>query len=226
MSRTTLISIVTLVMLLAAPALADRRAAQLARKLADDAAHLSRSADRSSDRRIRRAFAAGAAELADDLARLASRTRKDAPYARLAKDAGELSRDADELAELADEAEHRRERRRLRDRAAQLEDRIADLQRDLEDLAEENRQRRDRREPAKPQPISNGAFAALVKALDAESFEDGKLSVVRSAVQGNHFLAGQIAIVMDQFSFSSGKVESAALMWTRVLDPQNSFVIY
>lgn len=231
MIRTFLISLSALMLLLGTAA-ADSRTADRMSKLAKDADALSRSADRSEDKEIRKKFADAAADLSDDLSDLARRARKDTSARKLAREAGKLAGDARQLVELADEATNRRERKALRGESERLERQLTDLTRNLEAEEADDEDRgdrdrgRDRKDPPKPQPMSAAAFNALVSAIDNESFESNKLGVVASAAQGNHFLTSQIATVMDLFSFSDGKVQSAVTMWQRVLDPQNSFVLY
>lgn len=229
MIRTFLLSLSALVLLFGTADADDRTAARMG-KLSKDADSLARSAERSEDREIRKKFADLAADLSDDLSDLARRARKDTSARKLAREASKLAGDARQLVELADEATNRRERKTLRGESERLERQLSDLTRDLEaeDADDDDRggRDRDRKEPPKPQPMSPDAFNALVNALDNESFESNKLGVVASAAQGNFFLTSQIAKVMDLFSFSDGKVQSAVTMWARVLDPQNSFVLY
>jgi hypothetical protein len=237
MIRTFVLSLSVLVLLLGSAA-ADRRTAERMTRLAKDADSLARSADRSEDKEIRQKFADLAGDLSDDLTDLARRARKDTSSRKLAREASKLVGDARQLVDLADEATNRRERKTFRGDAERLERKISDLSRDLEaadddddDRGDRDRDRgrdrdRDRKEPPKPQPMSPDAFNALVSAINNESFESNKLGVVSSAAQGNNFLTSQIATVMDLFSFSDGKVTSAVTMWARVLDPQNSFVLY
>lgn len=232
--RTLLLSLAAVLVLFGArPAFADARLADLARSSADQADDLARAAGRSEDRAIRKKLADRAADLSDDLSQLARRARKDTPAARIAQDAKDLARDAEDLVDLADEAEDRRERKTLREKAERLERKVAQLRRAAEDLAEDDdrprdRDRRKRRDepPPPPPPMAPDAFNSFVAAIKAEHFESNQLQVVATGVQSNFFTTNQIAAVMDIFSFGSGKVEAASRMWTRVLDPQNSFVLY
>ena len=227
MLRSILISFTALVALLVArPANADRRIAEVASSLAERADTLARGAERSDDRGVRRRFAPRAADLSDDLSSLARRARKDAAPGRIAKATLGLARDAAELVELADEADDRRERKALRAQATQLERGIVALRRAVEANADAGDRRREDRRPARPEPMAPAAFEALVKAIKSESFDSNKLRVVRDASQGNNFVISQITVVMDLFSFSSGKIDAAVAMWPRALDPQNSFMLY
>jgi len=230
MIRTILLSLCSLVLLLGTAA-ADRRVAARVSRLADDADALARSADRSDDKEIRRTFATSAADLSDDLAALARSARKDADTDRLARSADKLTRNAGKLVDIADEASDRRERKTFRAKAERLERQLSDLSRSLEAKAEDDagdgdRDRDRRPAPPKPTAMTAASFKAFVGAVSKESFDNSKIGVVSSAAQGNFFLASQVAAVMDQFTFGAGKIDAAATMWPRVLDPQNSFVLH
>jgi hypothetical protein len=71
-----------------------------------------------------------------------------------------------------------------------------------------------------------GRFADLLRALEAESFAKGKLRVVKQAARHDHFSVEQVRQVMRQFSFADGKVEAAAAMHRRLVDPENFFQAY
>lgn len=77
-----------------------------------------------------------------------------------------------------------------------------------------------------PAPMPPDRFEALVKALAAEAFSKGKLRVVRQAAAHNHFSVAQVKRVMRQFSFADGKVQAAAAMHPRLVDPENFFEAY
>jgi hypothetical protein len=67
-------------------------------------------------------------------------------------------------------------------------------------------------------------FAAGVEAVNAESFGDAKLDVVRT-VDG-FFTVDQLGQLVDLFSFSDEKVEVVAIVKPRLVDPQNAFKLY
>lgn len=75
-------------------------------------------------------------------------------------------------------------------------------------------------------PMPADRFEALIKALGAEAFSKGKLRVVRQAAAHNHFSVAQVTKVMRQFSFADGKVQAAAAMHPKLVDPENFFEAY
>jgi hypothetical protein len=76
-----------------------------------------------------------------------------------------------------------------------------------------------------PQPVyAMVDFAAVVEAVNAESFGDAKLDVVRTA--DGFFTVDQLGQLVDLFSFSDEKVEVVAIVKPRLVDPQNAFKLY
>ncbi|HEU0035201.1 MAG TPA: DUF4476 domain-containing protein [Kofleriaceae bacterium] len=192
-------------------------------RLSAASAQLAKAANASDARTVRRKLAPAASDLADDLANLARRTRRDTAYDALAKDSIAIGRDASALVDLADEADDKDERKALRAQATALDQGVAIVRKTLEALAA---RRDDSAAPAKPAPMKKETFDQLVGAIRAESFEDGKLGVVRHAVASSWFTAAQVATVMGLFSFDDNKVEAAATMWPKVVDRENSFVLF
>ncbi len=76
------------------------------------------------------------------------------------------------------------------------------------------------------QPMAAEAFDALIASLEAESFAKGKVRLVREAAAHHAFSVAQVKRVMTQFSFADGKVEAAALMHPKLIDPENFFQVY
>lgn len=67
-------------------------------------------------------------------------------------------------------------------------------------------------------------FPALVAAVNAESFGDAKLDVVRTAEGG--LTVDQLGQLVDLFSFSAEQVKVVELTHRRLVDPQNAFKLY
>ncbi len=100
---------------------------------------------------------------------------------------------------------------------------------DRDDRRERRHHRRDRHHdhrPPAPQPMDSAQFGALLEAIDAEGFEDGKLGVLRTAAPSAFFTVGQVGQLVDQFAFSSGKVAVVETCKPRILDLQNAFQLY
>lgn len=76
------------------------------------------------------------------------------------------------------------------------------------------------------EPCPPGDFDALVRAVEAEPFTDGKLSVLRDAIGHRHFVVNQVMRMMDAMTFPNDKVEAAALMHPRTLDIENWYRVY
>lgn len=208
-----------------ADASADRAA--IADALVRQARHaeaLARAADDSDDRAVRKHLAPHAAELGVDLQALARRLSKDGvSLAAIAQDALVIGKDAAELTELADEAADREERRSLRAQAALLERGVAEVRRAIQTLVA----RRDEpRKPARPAAISADSFKRLAAVIEAADFDSGKLGVVRQAAASNYFSSNQVGFVLGLLDFDDGRVEVAVAMWSRIVDPENSFVIF
>jgi len=80
--------------------------------------------------------------------------------------------------------------------------------------------------PLEPLPMASGPFLQLTAAMEAESFDDGKLATLRTAAHGNHFTVSQAATLVGLLTFSDGKVDTAVELYPRVVDPENWYQIY
>jgi hypothetical protein len=67
-------------------------------------------------------------------------------------------------------------------------------------------------------------FPALVQAVNAESFGDAKLDVVRTAEGG--LTVEQVGQLVDLFSFSEEQVKVVEITSPRLVDRQNAFKLY
>jgi hypothetical protein len=80
--------------------------------------------------------------------------------------------------------------------------------------------------PAGPVPMPPAAFASLKGAIQVESFSDGKLRVLRSALADHHLEVQQAAQLLPLYDFSSDRVEAAVAIHPRLVDPQNFYQLY
>ena len=80
--------------------------------------------------------------------------------------------------------------------------------------------------PAGPMPMAEPDFAALVAAIRAESFENQRMNVLRTAAASAWFTIAQVGQLVDLFDFSNGKVGAVEAARPHILDPQNSFQLY
>ncbi len=79
---------------------------------------------------------------------------------------------------------------------------------------------------AGPTGMSGADFAALKSAIAAEAFEEQKLAVLSTAAGSAWFTIAQVGELVDQFSFSSGKVKVVSITRPHLVDPQNAFQLY
>lgn len=85
---------------------------------------------------------------------------------------------------------------------------------------------RPRSHPPMPMACEPGDFDRVKSAVQSEAFADDQLRVLRSALPGRYFNVEQVKEMMGVFSFGEQKVESAALMRDRIVDPQNWYLVY
>ncbi len=81
-------------------------------------------------------------------------------------------------------------------------------------------------EPPGPDAMANADFDRLMNAVNAESFSDGKLGVVRTAAGAHHFTIGQVKRLVNAMSFSKDKVAVVRITASKILDPENAFQLY
>jgi len=76
-----------------------------------------------------------------------------------------------------------------------------------------------------PGIISNTAFNNLIKALNNESFTDGKLNVLKLSLGNKFFTCKQVIKILNQFTFSSGKLKALRVIKRNIADRENGFII-
>jgi len=196
-------------------------------KLAASADAVASTAKASADRAVRKKFAPRASEISDDLQAFARRASKDIPLEALVKDTLAIAKDAADLIELADEAEDKDERKGLRASAQLLEQGIVAIRRTVETLAARQADaKRPTAAPVRPAAMNPGAFGQLIEALKDASFDKDKVEVARQAAGANWFTSNQVAAVMGVMSFDDARVDVAVALWSHIVDPENSFVVF
>ncbi len=91
--------------------------------------------------------------------------------------------------------------------------------------------------PAKKQPAAEPApktsktmsasqFQSLVGAIEAESFADGKLRVLKDAAQGNFFTSEMVGKIIDLYDFAGNKVDAGVICYPKVVDKENFYTVY
>lgn len=76
-----------------------------------------------------------------------------------------------------------------------------------------------------PDAISPNSFDQLRNVLDAQWFDDTRLTVALQALQDNWFTSAQIASIMDMFWFENSKLAFAKAAYPKVIDKQNYFIV-
>lgn len=79
--------------------------------------------------------------------------------------------------------------------------------------------------PILPSPMAGSSFKALVALVDAESFETGKMSLVKTASAQNYFTVAQVGRILDEFDFESTRLQALEALRSRILDPENGFLV-
>lgn len=73
--------------------------------------------------------------------------------------------------------------------------------------------------------ISSTEFTALIGRINAESFSEDKLRVLRTAARNYKFSVNQIISLIGAYTFSEDKVEALRISYPEVTDPQNNYKI-
>ncbi|MCY1082930.1 DUF4476 domain-containing protein [Archangium lansingense] len=76
------------------------------------------------------------------------------------------------------------------------------------------------------QPIADGKLQKLMSSMSREPFAEDKMHVLEEVVGSHYFLVGQVQQVLNQFQFSQDRLNAVRMLWSRVLDRQNSFELY
>ncbi len=80
--------------------------------------------------------------------------------------------------------------------------------------------------PPPPPPVSEPELASILAGLDGESFSDSKLALLRIAAGERWFTSDQARRVVEAFTFGDDKVAAGTLLYSRLVDPENRWVIY
>jgi Domain of unknown function (DUF4476) len=76
------------------------------------------------------------------------------------------------------------------------------------------------------QPIADGKLQKIMSSMSREPFAEDKMHVLEEVVGSHYFLVGQVQQVLNQFQFSQDRLKAVRMLWSRVLDRQNSFELY
>jgi hypothetical protein len=75
--------------------------------------------------------------------------------------------------------------------------------------------------PPPPSAVPEERLRQLMGGIDAESFNDGKMGVLRQAAAYDFYDIAQVVRVLGLFPFDDGKLAALTIMRPRILDPQN-----
>ena len=81
-------------------------------------------------------------------------------------------------------------------------------------------------QPTVLQPITDEAFADLLKTLRAEAMDDTKKSLARQMLAGRpRFLSRQIRDLVKVFTFDDGRLEISKYAFDSAVDPENYYLV-
>ncbi len=127
----------------------------------------------------------------------------------------EVHEDIDDLRGLVPGASTHQGRQRLYREISDLEGSVYELEVALDVMA-----------PAQPSVTSPEELSRIRRAVDAESFADDQLAVLRSASHGRRFTSAQVVVLMEAFNFSDDRIEAADMLYPQVVDLQNWYTVY
>ncbi|WP_224248072.1 DUF4476 domain-containing protein [Hyalangium gracile] len=127
-----------------------------------------------------------------------------------------------------------RDNRELRDALRRVREEMNGLRQDVNNAPDLRVFRRRPSQPQPPppppapvvQPISEGQLQQLLSSIQKESFGDGKLRVLETAVPTQYFLVPQVLKILQRFSFGDDKLDAVRMLWPRVLDRENAHQLY
>jgi predicted Ser/Thr protein kinase len=76
-----------------------------------------------------------------------------------------------------------------------------------------------------PLAVPSENFEALLKSLQRESFDSGKLSFARSISAKTGLTCAQVRRLLQEFAFDTDRVEAAVELYPHVTDPENFFTV-
>ena len=73
--------------------------------------------------------------------------------------------------------------------------------------------------------MSDSDFSNLISRIQAESFSDDQMRVIRTAAKKHNFKVNQIVRIIDCFSFADDKITALGISYPGCIDPQNNYEI-
>jgi hypothetical protein len=139
---------------------------------------------------------------------------KDSPV-KLTAAVKEIAADLHEARELLKKVADKATRERLELLLTRAELRAVELEKSLAGLTT----------TSAPSPLSADDFAKLLKALKAESFDEGKGSFIASWAPKGRLSCAQARELLKTFSFDEQRINSAVAIYPRLTDPENFFTV-
>ena len=76
------------------------------------------------------------------------------------------------------------------------------------------------------EPMSEEKFLQLIDMLKKAPFESDRMDIVRTAAKDNFFTSEQVRKIMETFQFDENRIRVARILYPRVVDRENFFVVY
>lgn len=80
--------------------------------------------------------------------------------------------------------------------------------------------------PVGPVAMDSSVFGSLYAQIKGESFSDSKLNVLRTASSSHYFTVSQIKRILSEFSFSKEKLAAVRIVKNKLVDDKNVFQLY
>jgi len=77
-----------------------------------------------------------------------------------------------------------------------------------------------------PETMPDESFFKFLQALGRKTFDDDKLEFLAPVARQSYFSSEQARQILDKFSFDRNREEAAIILYPKVVDPVNWFVIY
>lgn len=74
--------------------------------------------------------------------------------------------------------------------------------------------------------LSDTELARVISRVQAESYSDEQLALIRSVAKSSYFTADQVVSLMKLCAYDDTRVEVAAALYPRVVDNQNWYLVY
>ncbi len=75
-------------------------------------------------------------------------------------------------------------------------------------------------------PMPEEKFVQLIDMLKKAPFESDRMDIVRTAARDNFFTSEQVKRIMETFQFDENRIKAAKILYPRVVDRENFFVVY